>query len=145
MKFTARKRARTLVAETRLSIEELDQIKDGTEVMVEVKKPRSIQHHKRWFALVNFCFEHQREPIRYKTAEAMRAAITISAGHRTEIYMADGTVAYMANSIAFDKLDQAAFNEFWRLACEAIKRHYVPGITDEHIRQGIADLIGEAA
>lgn len=145
MKFTAIKQGNALVAKTRLAIDEMGSLKDGAEVMIEVKKPRSIQHHKRWFALVNFCFEHQREPIRYKTAEAMRAAITISAGHRTELFMADGSVAYMANSIAFDKLDQAAFNEFWRLACEAIKRHYVPGITDEHIRQGIADLIGEAA
>jgi hypothetical protein len=145
MKLVLRKQGHTLIAQDRLAIDDIETIKDGALVTCEVKRSRSIQHHRRFFALVRFCFEHQREPVRYQTEEAMRAAITISAGHRTELYMADGSVAYMANSIAWDKMDQAAFNEFWRLACDAIKRHYVPGITDEHIRQGLMDLIGEAA
>jgi hypothetical protein len=145
MKLVARKQDNAIRAETRLAIDELDKIKDGSLVTVEVKKSRSVAHHNRFFALVQFCWEHQREPVRYKTAEAMRAALTISAGHRTEIYMADGTVAYMANSIAWEAMDQTAFNEFWARVCDAIKRHYVPGITDEHIRQGLMDLIGEAA
>jgi hypothetical protein len=145
MKLVAVKQGNALVAQDRLAIDDLDRIKDGSRLMVEVIKKRSIQHHRRFFALVRFCFEHQREPVRYQTEDAMRAAITISAGHRTELYMADGTLAYMANSIAWDKMDQSAFNEFWRNACDAIQRYYVPGITDDHIRQGIMDLIGEAA
>lgn len=145
MKLTARKSGTKIIAETRLAIDTLDKIKDGTEVMVEVVKKRSLQHHKRFFALVHFCWEHQPEPIRYETAEAMRAAILISAGHRVEIHLPGGTVGYMASSIAFDKLDQVGFNDLWRNSCDAIQKHYVPGITDEHIRQGIVDLIGEAA
>ena len=145
MKLVAVKQGHSLVAQDRLAIDDLDKIKDGAMVTVEVIKKRSIQHHRRFFALVRFCFEHQREPVRYLTEDAMRAAITISAGHRTELYMADGTLAFMANSIAWDKMDQVAFNEFWRNCCDAIKRHYVPGITDEHIRQGLEDLIGAAA
>jgi hypothetical protein len=145
MKLVARKSGNALVAQDRLAIDDLDKIKDGAEVMIDVVKKRSLQHHKRFFALVKFCWEHQREPIRYETTEAMRAAILISAGHRIEIHLPDGTLGYMAGSIAFDKLDQTGFNELWRNSCDAIQRHYVPGITDEHIRQGIAELIGEAA
>jgi hypothetical protein len=145
MKLVLCKSGNTLVAQDRLAIDDLERYSDGALVTCEVKRPRSIQHHKRFFALVRFCFEHQREPVRYLTEDAMRAALTISAGHRTEIELPDGTRGYMANSIAFDKLDQAGFNEFWTRCCDAITKHYVPGITDEDIRAGIADLIGVAA
>lgn len=145
MKLVLVKSGNALVAQDRLAIDDLEKFRDGAVVTCEVKRPRSVQHHRRFFAMVRFCFEHQREPVRYLTEDAMRAALTISAGHRTEIHLPNGTLGYMANSIAFDKLDQAGFNELWDRACDAIKRHYIPGITDEHIRQGIADLIGEAA
>jgi hypothetical protein len=145
MKLILRKQGHALVAQDRLAIDDVEAIKEGALVTCEVKRSRSIQHHRRFFAVVRFCFENQREPVRYLTEDAMRAALTISAGHRTELYMADGTVAYMANSIAWEAMDQTAFNEFWARVCDAIKRHYVPGITDEHIRRGLMDLIGEAA
>lgn len=145
MKLVLCKSGNTLVAQDRLAVDDLEKFRDGALVTCEVKRPRSLQHHRRFFALVRFCFDHQREPARYLNEDAMRAALTISAGHRSEIALPDGSTGYMPLSIAFDKMDQAAFNEFWARCCDAITKHYVPGITDEDIRAGIADLIGVAA
>ena len=108
-------------------------------VKVEVVKPRSIQHHRWFFALVRMVWENIDHE-RYPSEDDLRAALTISAGHRIRIELPGGEVAYMARSIAWDKMDQLEFREFTERCLDAIYKHFIPGLHNEAVRRQIESL-----
>jgi hypothetical protein len=56
----------------------LMKIKHGDVVQVEIKRPRNIMHHRKFFALINLVFENQAK---YESPEHLLAALKASVGH----------------------------------------------------------------
>jgi hypothetical protein len=119
--------------------EALMRIKAGAELMVEFKQPRSIQHHRWFFALVNLV--HANDP-QSRTVEDLRSQITVAAGHYSHGILPDGTVVAVPKSIAFHKMDQAEFAAFADSAVRAVVQHFLPGVTEQGLRNEIAEMIG---
>lgn len=119
----------------------LRKIGQGAIVSVEVKQPRNLRHHRMFFALMTIVWE-QMDQDRYPTVEDLVAAIKISAGLRTRIELPDGTWGFIPGSIAFHRMDQSAFAEFYDRVCDLISRHFLPGVTSAELRNEVELMIG---
>lgn len=145
MKCLVRKQFGTLRAIDQAGEDALRAIPNGSLVQVEVKRPRNVQHHRLYWALVSLVFESQREPSRYATAEDVHAAIKIAAGLRTRIELPDGTVGYIPGSIAFHKMDQDEFRQFYERVCDLVAKHFLPGVNSDDLKREVESMIGVAA
>lgn len=119
----------------------LRKIGQGELVMVEVKRPRNVRHHRKYWALVTLVWENI-DTDRYPTAEDLHAAIKIAAGLRTPIQLPDGTMGYIPGSIAFHKMSQDDFSAFFEKVCDLVCKHFLPGVTNEELRAEIENIVG---
>lgn len=121
----------------------LGKYKDGEIVRVEVKKPRSLQHHRLYFALLTIVHDNL-DGSRYPTVEDLHAAVKIAAGLRTRIELPDGTIGYIPGSIAFHKLSQDEFRAFYDRVCDLVAAHFLPGVTSDELKAEVQQMIGAA-
>lgn len=144
MKIVCRKLMGTLRPVDPVGEDALAKIKNNDLVMVEVKRARSIQHHRLYWALIGKVWENLDQED-YPTADDLSDAIKIAAGHRVRLAMPDGSVAYSAKSIAFAKMDQTEFAAFYERVCDVIAMHFLPGVTSAELRSEVEQMIGAAA
>jgi len=87
--------------------------KVGETYRAEVKKPRSYRHHCLIFALLSLTYENLPEGLegRYASFDQFRQAVAIAAGHVQELITLDGEILLQPKSVAYDSLDQAAFEK----------------------------------
>lgn len=142
-KFLAVKNLGSLRAADEAGAEALRGIANGATVMVEVKRPRNLQHHKLFWTLMTVVHENMDHE-RYPTVEDLCAAIKIAAGLRQRIELPNGDVGFIPGSIAFHKMDQAAFSEFYERVCDLIAAHFLPGVTSNELKAEVSQMIGVA-
>lgn len=109
------------------------------EVMVEVKQPRNLLFHKKYFALLGKVFTNQE---RYKTVEELNSAMKVACGICKTVHLPSGREVYIPGSIAFGTMGQPEFDEFYTNAVEVICKHFLPGVTSEDLRGEIEDMVG---
>lgn len=119
-------------------------IPNGALVQIEVKRPRNIQHHRLYFALVSLVWDNIDHD-RYPSVEDLHGAIKIAAGLRTRIELPDGTQGFMPGSIAFHKMSQDDFSSFYSKVCDLVARHFLPGVNSEDLKREVESMIGAAA
>lgn len=117
----------------------LQKLKNGAVVTVEAKQPRNVKMHKLYFALVNVVFQNQEN---YETPEQLHNALKIAAGIYEPLTMPNGTVHKIPGSIAFHKMDQAAFGEFYNRVCDLVAKYFLPGIATEDLKREISEMVG---
>lgn len=103
-------------------------------VMIDPRRPRNIQHHRKLFALLNLAVDNWPED-QPTTVEALLGAIKLSTGHYDSITTAKGTFR-IPKSINFESMDQEEFNPFYDKAMEIISR--VLGVDIETLEQEAA-------
>jgi hypothetical protein len=119
----------------------LRKIKRGEVVMIEVKRPRNVLFHRKYWALVNIVHENLDHD-RYPTPDAFHQALKICAGLRTEIHLPEGQVGYIPGSIAFHKMDADSFSAFFDRVCNLVARHFLPGVDEDALRAEVEEMIG---
>lgn len=129
----------TLVAIDRVASDSLARIPPGDVVRAEIRRIRNIDHHRKFFALLHLIFQNQTV---YSDIDDMREDITIAAGHCSRRHMADGTIIVRAKSIAFDKMDQTAFEDFYERVIDIVCREIIPRLNKDDLRR---ELQGFAA
>jgi hypothetical protein len=67
-----------LVPDNRGSEELLRELPEGTTFKVTVVNPRNVKHHKKFFALLQAVYPHQKT---YVTFESFHAAVKVALGH----------------------------------------------------------------
>src|SRR3990167_9321537 len=120
----------------------LRKLGQGELVMIELKRPRNIKHHRLYWALVTLVWQNM-DGERYPTVEDLHAAIKISAGLRTRIELPDGTVGFIPGSIAFHKMNQDEFSAFYERVCNLIAKHSLP-VAVEDLKHEVELMIGVA-
>lgn len=120
----------------------LRKLGQGELVMIELKRPRNIKHHRLYWALVTLVWQNM-DGERYPTVEDLHAAIKISAGLRTRIELPDGTVGFIPGSIAFHKMNQDEFSAFYERVCNLIAKHFLP-VAVEDLKHEVELMIGVA-
>ena len=137
MKFLARKYLGKLETIDEAGEECMRHIKG--DVMVEVKQPRNIQHHRLYFALLGKLFANQE---RYKTLDEMAAALKVACGICQTFVLKNGEKVYIPGSISFAKMQQPEFDEFYSNAIEVVCKHFLPGVKSEDLKAEIEQIVG---
>lgn len=143
-KFLAIKHLGTLRPADEAGCEALRRLGNGDIVTVEIKKSRNIRHHRLFWALMTVVHDNMDHE-RYPTVEDLAAAIKIASGLRTRIELPNGEVGFIPGSIAFHKMDQTAFSEFYDRVCDLIAKHFLPGVTSEELENEVLIMCGVAA
>lgn len=107
----------SLVPVDDVSLEQLQQYGDGEVIRVKLYKDRNPRHHRLFFALIAAIFENQEK---YLSKDALRWAITIQAGWVDEIQLAGDRVTLKPKSIAWGKMDQHEFKDYYAAALKAV-------------------------
>ena len=108
----------------------LAKLKLGEVYRAEIKQPRNLAFHCKYFALVNLVFsnlpEHLQDTIR--TPEELHTEIKMQTGIRMKRISLSGKEYFVPGSIAFAKMDEAEFSEFYSLAVDVIIKFILPGV-----------------
>lgn len=89
--------------------EMLGKVKEGQEVMVTLRKARSPQHHRRFFAMLRAVTDNVDE---WNDEEELLVAVKIAAGHVDRCSLLDGSVVEMPRSINFGAMDEFEFSRW---------------------------------
>ncbi|MEU7656819.1 DUF1367 family protein [Micromonospora taraxaci] len=141
MRFIAQKHLGTLRPTDEAGQEALRKLGNGELVTVELRKSRNIKHHRLFWALMTIVHQNLDHE-RYPTVEELTAAIKIAAGLRTRIELPNGEVGFIPGSIAFHKMDQTAFSEFYDRVCDLIAKHFLPGVESEALKDEVEIMCG---
>lgn len=118
--------------------EVLRNVRPDETVEVTIKRKRNINHHRKFFALLNVVFPHQET---YATMETFRAAVTCALGFGDTVKLPDGRAIIIPQSISFAKMDQAAFEQFYDRALTLILTRIVPGVGRADLEREVADIL----
>lgn len=118
MKLFVKKTISGLIPCSRSDFELLQEskLKIGEIYEVDVKRPRNIKFHRKFFALVNIYFENQS---RFQDIKNARAFLTVKAGHCTVLETELGIVK-IPDSISFAKMDEIEFSSFYNRFLDAV-------------------------
>lgn len=141
MKFIAQKHLGALRPADEAGQEALRKLGNGELVTVEVRKSRNIRHHRLFWALMTIVHQNL-DGDRYPTVEDLTAAVKIAVGLRTRIELPSGEIGFIPGSIAFNKMDQTAFSEFYNRVCDLIAKHFLPGIDSEALKDEVEIMCG---
>lgn len=120
--------------------EEFKKLKRNAEVVVEIKKGRNIEFHKKYFALLKLTFENFPEwledMLNVHSVEDLRTRIKIDLGLYDISHYGNQSII-VPKSIAFDKMDETEFEKFYRMSVNHIIKNYLKGVSNEQIEEEI--------
>lgn len=140
-KFIAIKQLGALRPADEAGAEVLRKLANGELLTVEIKRPRSIKHHRMFWALMTVVW-NQMDRDKYPTVEDLAGAIKILVGLRTRVELPDGLIGFIPGSISFHKMDQTGFDDFYNRVCDLIAEKFLPGVTSDELRHEVSLMIG---
>lgn len=123
--------------------EALRNLKLNETYLAEIKQPRNIKFHQKYWALVNlvysnlpedFCIETtdgQKDYI--KSADNLHWHIKCQCGILERKITLGGKINYEVGSIAFHKMDESEFAEFYSKALDVIIKYFLIGTEKEEL------------
>lgn len=97
----------------------------GGPFLVEVRKPRSLQHHRLLFALLRKVARSTPTPLNEK---ALLSWVKVRTGHIDPLPLGFGKVYEAPASIAFTEMDQGEFRRFFDDVVTLILAEVAPGL-----------------
>ncbi len=110
----------------------------NAEVMAEVTRPRNLGHHKKLFALIKIILDNQDV---YKTTDDVLDALKAATGHFYMVELRPGLSVMRTRSIAFSKMDQLAFNQFWDAVVDVVVTRFLPGVNRDDLEAEILTMV----
>ena len=87
---------------------------------VNHKKQRNTPNHRRFFKMLGVVYDNQEL---YNNIEHMRSILTMKAGYFDSVITSTGTT-YLPQSIAYDKMDEIEFRNFFSKVIDAIIKEF---------------------
>lgn len=126
-------------------------LEPGEFFTLSYKRPRNGKVHRKFFAMLNYAFQHweparARKRLTYKglpiekNFDAFREQVTILAGFYEASYDLKGRVKLKAKSIAYDKMDDDEFVRLYEAVFDVLMKHVFINHTREDLREVIAKL-----
>ena len=128
----------TLVPTDRHSEELLKGLPDRTCFKVEVRQPRNVDHHRKYWALIQAIFPHQSQ---YATTRHLHEALKLSVGHFDMIESLKGVKVPVTRETNFNKMDQKEFEQFYDKVVELILTRLLPGVGKAHLEAQVVDIL----
>lgn len=118
----------------------------GATVKVKLSRPRSLPHHRWFWALCALVAENSE-----RTPEEVATLLKLATGHRDTLPLkADhcphcggevDKVAYIPKSIAFAKMDETEFAEFTKRCVQVVVTRLLPGVEAPILRAEIEAML----
>lgn len=113
--------------------------------------PRNVKYHRKFFALLNTVFhymtERKREELGVFSSEGLLIRFKIDLGLYTlwiagkGAHVAEGTPVYIPDSISFAKMDNLAFEKFFKSVVTLAIARYVDGQTEESLEAIVNEVL----
>jgi hypothetical protein len=115
MLITFKKHHDRLIPADEDSVKFFNNLKIGEEFSCDykIKKQRSYQYHKFYFAMLKAVLNNQSH---YKTIENLHEAVKVRSGYYETIIPFKGEPFIIAKSLSFEKMDSLQFDEFMKEA-----------------------------
>lgn len=101
--------------------EQLKKMKAGEVYECEIKMPRNIKFHRKFFALINLVYQNQEL---YTNIEHLRKDLIIASGNYESRYNLDGFEVLEPKSISFSKMDEAEFSDLYSSVVDVICKYF---------------------
>lgn len=120
-------------------------IKMGVMVRCDIRVPRNYKHLKLYKVLLRTVFDNlpHRRHNAYPTEESLEDAIKMEVGcFKTYVELRTAEIRRYPGSIAFHKMGQVEFDEFYRRVCDLVIAEFYPDMTSQDLRREIESLTG---
>lgn len=101
--------------------ENLKKIKAGATVECEIKQPRNIKFHRKFFALINLVYTNQEI---YNNPEHLRYDLIVESGHYIVRKNIHGEDIMEPKSISFASMDETEFNSLYNDVVDTICKYF---------------------
>ncbi len=115
----------------------INSIRQGELVEADIRRPRNLQHHRKFFALLRVVFENQEY---YSSTDHLLAACKHATGHVDVIRTKRGQIT-IPKSISFAKMDQAEFNDFYDRVVTWVVTEVIPGLDREDLEDAVLEIL----
>lgn len=112
-------------------------LKAGQRVFADVHRPRNIDHHRWFFALLHKIAEAKGE-----TPETVLTWLKVAMGRVDFVRLPSGKVVAAPQSVAFASMDQREFARFTDEAVRLVCQHILPGVSDAALRAEVDEMLG---
>jgi len=130
LKILAIKKIQSLIPFGDYDREEFAKIGNGEVIGIEIKRPRNIAFHRKFFAMINFVYSNQEM---FSSAELLRKFVIINAGYY-DVAKYAGKEIRLAKSLSFSAMSE---DDFERLYSDCI------GVCSQILGVEDIDLLGE--
>jgi hypothetical protein len=103
--------------------EKLKKVKALSMVECDIKQPRNLKFHKKFFALLNMVYQNQPEDCTIQNFDHFRKYLIKRSGYFEEIQTPTG-VTYEADSISFGSMTQETFDKLYSDVLDTIIKIY---------------------
>lgn len=117
----------------------------------KVIKPRNVQFHRKYFALLNFAFDNwqvgelsgkQFKGVNpEKNFDRFRADLTILCGHYRQVIRTDGSLVIEPKSISFANMDEEEFEELYNSTINIVLERILQNYDREQLDSVILQLL----
>jgi hypothetical protein len=108
-----------------LAAEDMTALKEGKRLLVTVTHARSLQQHRLFFAMLRKVAQSTPTPL---SEAALLSWVKVKTGHVETLPLGFGQVYQAPASIAWDKMDQREFRQFFDRAVELILTDICPAL-----------------
>lgn len=120
--------------------EQLERFAPGKPIKAKLTQPRSVPHHRLyWAMLAKVCENLDNIP-----TETLHEVVKLRCGYATTVRTKSGPVT-VPGSIAFEKMTQPEFREFFERAVAFVCEQIIPGLGRDRLKREVAEMLGEAA
>ena len=120
--------------------QKLSKWKFGDVLQCEVKKPRNVLFHRKFFALINVVFTNQDK---YTNQEDLLTEIKLKTGHYKEHITTKGNVVYLPKSISFAQMDEMEFSMFYSKTIDVVLKNFMP-VEETELNRMVDEVLGFA-
>jgi len=119
----------TLMPSGQSDKDKLAKVPNG-EIIVDIKVPRSLQHHRKLFAIIRMALDNWKTPGMFQSEENLLDALKFECGFVKPIKRLDGRVFFETKSISFTECDQTEFKSFYDNVVSVLARYFECSIFD---------------
>lgn len=135
MKATVVRNGLHLMGADEASLDALSRLPAGEPLQVEVKRPRNVRMHQKFWALA-----HELSKASGYSADVIVDVIKIRTGH-CKVVKAGRDLIQIPSSISFAKMDQLKFQRFYEEALDVVVRDFLPHLRGESVAR-IEEMVG---
>lgn len=129
----------------------MKKLEPGEFFTLTIKQQRNLKFHRKYFALLNFLFDHWepeqgRKRLAYKgipiekSFESFREQTIILAGFYEQTFDLQGRMRLTAKSISFDKMSEDDFEQLYKATINVGMKHILPR---SYTEDGLARVLEE--